>query len=540
MKKILALLLVCTARLSAQLPITEAQLTPEVAAALVAFHNGPETLRLSGDLTVNAGNEMSGRIAVLEGTLTLAGHIKGDVVVINGSGVFLPGAHVDGKVTVVGGSLRGADQLSATHVLWYRDRLKYDLRDGELVLARDFRPGELSAGRDFGFGRTDLLVAARGGYNRSEGLPIHMGPRLTFGRANPTVLEGTYILRTVAAFHFDEHDYGYALRAEQYLGGRKSARMGVRIASEVLPVELWGLSDRENSLATFVLHRDYRDHYNRDGWSAYLAAGRAGMPLDWRLEYSELRFENAPLRDPYSLFDNPDPWRPELATPSVHLHTLRAQLRYDTRNEDRDPASGWLARGDVEMALYARGDTVGFNDDYRFASLDVRRFARLSPNSRLALRAVAAGSPNGDPLPNFRQQSLGGFGSLPAYQNYEFDCGGHDGQFRIAGRSAFYGCDRLLLLQVEYQARFRWLSRLGRRIGRDFGLLENVRGVLFFDTGRSWNEPESVGARTAGSHDFVADAGFGLRFSTLGAYWAVPLTARAQGLRFFVRAEPRI
>ena len=192
------------------------------------------------------------------------------------------------------------------------------------------------------------------------------------------------------------------------------------------------------------------------------------------------------------------------------------------------------------MALYVRGDTVGFNDDYRFVSLDVRRFARLSPNARLALRAVAAGSPNGDPLPIFRQQSLGGFGSLPAYQNYEFDCGGHDGQFRLAGRSAFYGCDRLLLLQVEYQARFRWLSRLGRRIGRDFGLLENVRGVLFFDTGRSWNEPESVGARTAGSHDFVADAGFGLRFSTLGAYWAVPLTARAQGLRFFVRAEPRI
>lgn len=537
----LLVFLACAARLSAQVPITESLLTPEAAAGIVAFYNQPQTTRLTGDSRIAAGTELSGNAALLEGTLTLAGRVRGDLAIINGDIAIEPGAIVDGTLTLVGGVVRGAANLSATHVVWYRDRLKYELRNGELVLMSNGRNGELSAGREFGFGRTDLLIAARGGYNRSEGLPVYIGPRLTVGRANPTLLEGLFILRTAAAFRFDDHDYGYALRLEQFVGGKRAARVGVRLANEVLPIETWGLSDRENSIATFVLHRDFRDHYNRAGWAGYLTGGRRGLPLQWTLEYASYRFENAALRDPYSLLHNADSWRPEVRVPNVELRLFGTSLQYDTRNDDHDPSSGWRARADAELALdVRRGDATEFSSNYRYGVLDVRRYMRFTPNARLSLRAVAAGSINGESLPAFRQQALGGEASLPGYNVYQFDCGGHENAARESDRAAYYGCDRLALFQVEYQSNFRWLSRLGSTVGHDFGVLENTRWILFFDTGRTWSDEKGRGVRASGLADFVADAGFGLKFGPLGAYWAVPLSARAHGLNFFARLGPRL
>jgi len=542
MKTIVALLLLLTAApLAAQVQITEAELTPDVAASVIALYNRTETNRLSGDSRVAAGTEVNGDVAVLEGRVTIAGHIRGALTVINGDAAFEPGARVDGSVTLVGGAIEGVENLTATSVTLYRERLKYELRDGTLLLVREVRADELSAGREFAFGRTDLLISAHGGYNRTEGLPIHFAPRLTLGHSNPTRFEGLYVFRTAAAFEFDEEDFGYGLGVEQFLGGKRAARAGFRWSREVLPIETWGLSDRENSIAGFVIHRDYRDHFEREGWTAYLASGRRGLPLTWRAEFTNYRYRSVPLRDPFSLLYNDDGWRDEVAIPGVRLHAVRVQGEYDTRNDDRDPAAGWLVRGDVELAVSLRsGDASSFSDSYRYGLIDARRYARLSPSSRMSLRAIAAGSINGDALPAYRQQSLGGEGSLPGYELYQYDCGGHDFQISGSTHVPYYGCDRLLLFQVEYQSSFGRLSRVGRQIGRDFGLLDNIKWVVFFNTGRAWTENDARGIRGNGTDDFVADAGFGLRFGQLGIYWAVPLSAHRGGVNFFVRAGPRI
>jgi hypothetical protein len=466
--------------------------------------------------------------------------VRGDLVIINGDVVIESGAHVDGTLTVVGGGFSGIENLTAADVVWHRERLKYELRDGDLVLMREVRSDELSVGREFAFGRTDLIISVRGGYNRSEGLPINVGARIRLGHSNPTLLDGRFIYRSAVGLDFDEDDFGYVLTAEQFVGGSRAARVGLRYASEVLPVEAWGFSDRENSLAAFVLHRDYRDHFVRAGWSAFVAAGRSGMPLDGRIEYGNHEFRSTALRDPFSLLHNDDDWRAEVLVAPVRLHTLHSQLQYDTRNEDNAPSSGWLVRGDAELGLSLRSGTAAdFSRHYRYGLIDARRYARLSPSARLSLRAVAAGSINDKALPAYRQQSLGGEGSLPGYELHDFDCGGHDSTVSGSGYVSYYGCDRLLLFQMEYQSDFRWLSRIGRNVGRDFGLLDNIKWVLFFDTGRTWNERETRGSRGLGSDDFVADAGFGLRFGTLGVFWAAPLSANRGAMNFFVRLGPR-
>ncbi len=511
-----ALLSVAPCVLHAQTPVTEAELTVEQADSLIAFYNRPGTTRLTGDARVSD----VGDVAMLAGELVVSGRISGSVVVINGSLRFEPGARVAGAVFVIGGPVAGADSATASSLTLYRELVRYDLRDGVLVQRASTIRDELSAGREFTFGRTELVFAARGGYNRVEGLPVSVGGRVRLGHSNPTMLEGSLILRTA-----DLEDPGFVLRVEQFMGGQRAARVGFRWAEEIAAIEEWGLSDRENSLATFLIHRDYRDHFGKQGWSAYFRIGRTGQPLDFSIGYSEFDVANAAVHDPFTILYNNHAWRGEPAVREERFTTLNGSLSYDTRNSVRDPAAGWLAYIGAELELKG-------SDRYRYGIVDLRRYARLSPNTKLSMRALAAGSIKGDSLPAFRQQSLGGEGSLPGYELHQFDCGAH--------AAGVYGCDRLALVQLEYQSNFRAFSRVARRLGRDFGLLDNIRWVLFVNSGRAWSEQDAAGIRGRGTGDFVTDVGAGLRFGVLGVYWAVPLSDRGTATNFFVRLGPRL
>jgi hypothetical protein len=522
MKKLLLVVLhlfVWCAAARAQTPVTEAELTEAQAEFLVAFFNRPGTTRMTGDARLPAQSEVTD-VAMLAGELVLAGHVTGSVVVINGSIRFEAGSRVDGDVFVIGGPVSDAGNTNARSITLYRELVRYELNEGVLVYHRDIPRDELSAGRTFGFGRTDVLIAARGGYNRVEGLPVQLGARVTLGHSNPTSFEAAWIARTA-----DLDDPGHILRFEQFVGGKKAARVGFRWADETEAIEPWGFSDRENSLATFLLHRDYRDHFNRKGWLAYFRVGRPGLPFDFSIGYAEHDISGAVVHDPVTLLYNDDDWRREPQQREARFTTLSSSVVYDTRNDAREPAAGWLASVGVELELKG-------GERYRYGIVDIRRYARLSPNAKLGMRAVLAGSINGDSLPAFRQQSLGGEASLPGYELHQFDCDGHE--------VFAYGCDRLALVQLEYQSNFRALSRVTRSLGRDFGLLDNIRWVVFVNSGRAWTEGSASGARTRGTSDFVTDAGVGLRFGVLGLYWAVPLSDRGTSTNFFVRLGSRL
>lgn len=418
---------------------------------------------------------------------------------------------------------------------------------------------EVTAGREFPFGRTDFSVAVRRGYNRAEGLPIGFGPRLELGRANPTRFEGTLIYRTAPGLGLDHDRIGYTVRAEQYLGGRSIARFGVQLFSDVVPIEETGLSDRENSLSTFVLHQDFRDYFNRSGWGAYVRLARRGLPYDLALEYADERDRSVAPSAAWTLLYNSQSWRPAPLVGEGTLRTVAARLRFDTRNDIIAPAAGWLIRARIERGLggslaspvvledgVARpaAEPVDLNDEFTAASLDVRRYARLGPGSRVAVRFLASGSIDGEPLPPQRQLTLGGEGTLPGYRSFGFDCRARRQTIDVRGDPffPFYGCDRLLLFQVEYQAGFPLVRGLGRRLGFRGDLGESLGWTAFFDTGRAWTDPSARMGRGAGVSvgDFAADVGVGLRIERIGLYWGLPLSGRGQGFNFFVRIGPRL
>lgn len=522
-----------------------ARLSTSAIDSIVAFYNRDGTMRLLGDTRIEAG-QRSGDLAVLEGRLVLAGLVQGSVLVLNGDLEILPAARVEGRAIVMGGSVTGATQNVAGGVTTYSS-FGYQLSNGRLSYLPRRRPAELAAGRTFDFGRTDIIVTARPGYNRVEGLPILFGPRFTLGHSNPTIVESLITYRTAAGLEVGTEDLGYALRLEQFLGGTKSLRAGIRAYSEIATIEDAGISDRESSLAAFVLHRDYRDHFEREGGAAYLRFEPPGSALDLRLEYATERHNTVRARRPFSLTDNSKPWRVQPLAAQGNLRRLTASLIFDTRNEPLDPSHGWWITSDVERGLsgtlrerFDGRDTLAANSFWH-GTLDLRRFARLGPASRLGVRILATGSIDGGALPVQRQHALGGEGSLPGFDFHQFDCGGSNQVVRSgdARFQRYYGCDRAALMQLEYQTDFTFLNALrGSKIDQ-LGLFQRVRLVGFVDAGRAWTRPQARGVREPGSSEFSADAGLGLRLGRLGVYWAAPLSGSGQPMNFFLRVGQR-
>lgn len=542
--------------LHAQDPFPFPQLPDSIATRVVELHNAPTTTRFSGEASISAGTTVDGDVALLGGRLVIAGRIQGSVVVINGDLAFEPGSAVAGDVFIVGGRVEGLD-LTAIGGRFQRHPTPLRYRqhaDGTIDIAPPARDA-LSAGRDFPFGRTDLLVAARNGYNRAEGLPIQFGPRFRFGDSNPTYLDGFLIFRTATGLDPIAVDrLGYAVRLEQAIGGRNTLRLGGRLYSEVLPIESVGLSDRENSFATFFLRDDHRDAWEVDGWSAYVRWAPPGGATDLTLEFADEHHRSVAPADTWTLFGD-DEWRPNPVVAEGELRTVRVRLTHDTRNEEADPSAGWLVRaaveqgagGDLATPIGVTGVGPGIfqtqdQDDFTTGTLDFRRYARLAPYAQIAFRFYAAGSIDGGALPPQRQRTLGGVGSLPAYDLFQFDCAARAERVELRDRPFFphYGCDRAVLLQIEYQAGFPFIRRLGRSLGLAIDLGQQVRWAAFFDAGRAWTEPGALDGRGRGMSGLAADLGLGIRIGQLGFYWAVPLTDDGSGIDFFVRLGRRL
>lgn len=534
---------------------TEAQAARAVAEA-VRLYNAPSSARLAGAATIPAAASVRGDVAALGGPLTIAGTVDGRVAVINGDLVLLPGARVTGDIVVAGGRIQGADVASVGGtVTESRDPVDFR-REGDRLVVQPRRAAPLSAGRRFGFGRTEFNLGVRGAYNRVEGLPIAIGPRLELGRANPTVLDAQAIYRTRSGLGFRPNEFGYVVRLEQYLGGHRTIRVGGALRSEIVPIEATGLSDLESSLAAFVLHRSYRDSYERHGWSGYVVLTSRSRPWQLTLEYVDEDHGSEAPREPWALRHNDEPWRPQPLVAEGDLRSVVASFSLDTRNDRRMPSAGWLMDVSVEqgvggeMTLFQPAVPLdptsaliptGVDEEYTWFNVDARRYVRIDPRQRLALRVLAGGSVDGRHLPPQRQRVLGGEGLMPGFPAFNFDCGARRVPVLRDGEPFYpaYGCDRAALAQLQYSLTFPIVPGIGRRLGLDLDFGDAAELVLFAGAGRAWSEDASA-TRTTGTDDVVADAGIGLALGQLGIYWAHSITGGGKGINFFLRLAPRI
>jgi len=550
----------------------------DLAERITEVLNDPATQRHEGGAAVEAGRTVASDVAVLDGDLNLAGRVDGNVVVVNGDLHLVDGAEVGGDVIVVGGEIDGEDRARVTgEMVVFAESVSHCRRADRVDVSAGCGPGGPAvadpavaravpaAEKVDTRGSARYVLSPGRSYNRVEGLPIHFGGELETGGSNPLRLRATGIFRTEDGPEQGPERWGYDVRVEQFIGGFQALRVGARVFSVVEPIEGWHLTDLENSLSTFVLHRDHRDHFQREGWSAYAVVTPPRSPVTITAEVLWEEHGSVAPGTPWALLDNDRPWRLQPLVAEGPLRAMVGTAVLDTRSEEWDPSSGWYVRAELEHTLasdlirpaYAAGGppmTVPGNrfGEYTRGLLDLRRYNRISPSQRLNLRIAAGGSMSVFPLPPQRQHALGGAGSLPGYGLLALDCGarGYAGTRSGGGARFFdgYGCDRFALFQAEYRGDLSFRLNLGgaradagaeggEGDGSRLRILDDEMGwVLFVDAGAGWTSLEN-------HHDenTAVDVGAGILLGDLGVYLATPVrdVYRRGGLSFFIRLAPR-
>jgi hypothetical protein len=541
-------------------PVRDA-LPRDVAREVVSLFNATTTLRATDRTEIEAGREVEGNVAVLNGPLTVGGHVRGRVLAINSDVILQRGARIDGDLLVVGGEVEGSDgAVIGGELRIYHPALRYTQEGDQLVAQLDqtsveeqwWRRLERRGRRNF----NRLEIANAGVYNRVEGLPVRIGPVLYRDQGwGHLRLDATAVLRTESSFSGATPDVGHEVAGEARAGRQFGVSVGGRLYDVVRPVEDWQLSNAEVALASFFFHRDYRDYYGRHGGQLF-AALRATEDADLTLSYGDERWRARATRDPFTLAWNEMAWRENPQMDAGRFHLVNVTLRIDTRNDVLNPWAGWYVFADfergagrIEVAGPTSADvrpvTAG-PTRYHRGFLDVRRYNRISPSAQLNVRMVLGGWLSGDPLPLQRRLSIDGPGTVPGFDFRSaqgLEVGTCSDGAAPAGRPA--QCERVALTQLEYRNDLHVSVSRGRGATRRTPLRLDGAWVFFADAGRGWLVNAPASPLNIGRHDlpplssYRTDIGAGLALEHVGIYVAKALSVPNEQMNLFVRVRHR-
>lgn len=437
-----------------------------------------------------------------------------------------------------------------------RDSIRPDTLRVDTTSIAEALPGNRNSGIRLSSGHT---------YNRTEGLPIILGPWFQDSVGSVRIhADVSGIMRTANRLHWDGENIGHSAN----LGithADPAGRGWTATASSydvVDAVEPWTIGSAESGLASLFFHRDYRDYFGRHGAKAgatFLTSARSSFSVEWADE----RWASRSARKVFSIWDNGARWRPNAAMDNgrFHIGTARAQL--DSRNNPATPTTGSYLLAEYELgsgkitapgviSALARPLPVG-HTTYGRMLLDVRSYNRISPASQLNARLVLGGWLHGDPLPMERRFSVGGVGSLPGYDFRDATLPGADvfqcnsGGLPPPGSPA--QCERMALAQLEFRSQLHahFLDVVNSRPIRLRGIGFTVRPavVAFADAGRGW----LVGDRSSGLRyprwsipplgSFRTDVGLGLDLGIFGVYAAKAVTVAKEPANIFLRVNRR-
>jgi hypothetical protein len=556
---------------AAQARVDQLALPRSVADTVIDFFNRPSTIRFTGRVEIPAGRVVVGDVAVLGGPVTIAGEVQGDLVVVNGNLTMTEGGTVTGDVTVLGGIAHTLDTSVEGQVAVYEQELSYRQR-GNQITYDEHRWDRWRGRRDL----SHISVRVEQNYNRVEGLPVMFGPVIQTSGKNYARVDALAIWRSQSGPHLASNDLGYLVRGEQHFGPGGRYSVGASVQSTVQPIESWRLTNIEASLATFLLHEDFRDYYRRKGFGAFLRYDHPSAGVHLTVEYRSEDQGFLTAVSPWTLRRNAEPWRPQPLVGEGRIGTMTGHVVFDTRNDRDDPTDGWYLQasstfgvgGSLTLPEYLQPEPAAATvvsaarrlpSDFKAGFLDLRRYARLGPDSDLRLRGVLAGSLDGQPLPPQYQHTLGGEGSLPGYALMSADCGVRAHPYSVLQGPASdpvrtptfagYGCDRIALFQAEYRGSLSFNLNLGsdnNPEGSGWSWYPDIdlspSWAVFFDAGRGWSlagDAASIPPFVGTGTQTLMDVGAGVSLGEIGVYWAWPLNGGHKNVNFFLRIAHR-
>jgi hypothetical protein len=473
----------------------------------ITFDGRRGAIHFTGDVVIDQRDRIDGNVVVRDGSLTVRGGITGDVLVLGGDAIIEEGGRVDGDVTAVNGKvyLRGGEVAGKIEE---QENVDID------VAYRERKPAQRIPYRMSNQFQDELTVRDLEltpfwlGFNRVEGFSINAGSRKNL------YWDGSMGLSLYGQI-------GYAFKAHRWRGQLGAARQFasgndglIEVGGEVYTLtdsnDEWIIGRTENDLAAFFFHRDYRDYYDREGFSLYaghyMNSPRTSSHV--RVQYLNELHSSMPNRTDWALFVRDRSFRLNPPIDEGRLNAIRVAFNLSSVKPVPHRVDGWSLLAAMEYS----SPSLNSDMDYMQYIVDVRRYMPISRYDSFNVR-LRAGSSEGH-LPAQRIYELGGLGTLPAYPH-----------------KMFFG-NRMLLVNAEYIIRGEVLSQL-TFIPR--GMFGGMTILFFIDSGWTDLVPHTAGV-FQGFDDFSLNElntsigfGFGSRDGTtrLGFAWRTDRAASA-------------
>ena len=467
----------------------------------------------SGDKVIEESETIQGDLVVKGGDLTVYGRVDGDVMVVGGDLLVKSTGRITGNARVINGSIQKDD---GGIIEGYEDKTsaeKASYRESRRRFTRSGRSFEVPWIDEAYFDNFILR------YNRVESVFLGIstpkkyywdGERgwnaygsLGWGFKSHT-WRGNIGLSKQFAFSTNEGNNIFEFGAEGY--------------SLTDTKDTWAITLHENTIAAFFFHDDFRDYFERNGYSLHAA-------YYTKHDYLKTELQAAYLADTYDSMTNKVEWalfggdklfRPN---PAINPGKMRSALitgGLTTISKTNDGPEGWSVFSSVEFARKIYGGIFEF-DQY---IIDIRRLQPLGRYDNFNIR-IRAGSASGT-LPIQKTYELGGIGTLEGYP-LKSEVG-----------------NRMLLINAEFIINGRFLDDL------DFWPTWLFRNFIFILTSNS-GFTRSVSASASaidgfggiGFDDFKHSFGFALGNRSgsfrIGMAWRTDYPAPAQFILRFNR-----
>jgi hypothetical protein len=378
----------------------------------------------SGDKIIQETDTINGNVVVKGGSLTVYGIINGDVLVVGGDLRLKHTGKINGNPRVVNGSilkeegalLNGYEDVVPSEKPRYRETQKTFSRSGRTfdVLWRSEQTN------------LDNFIFR---YNRVESLFLGLGTEKKF------YWDGEKVWNPYGSigWGFKSHTWrGNLGLTHQFAFSSDKMNSIIEVGAEGYSLtdtkDQWIISQNENTAAALLIHEDFRNYFEREGYTIYSA---------WysKCDYMKSELKIAYLMDSYDSLNNKVDWalfgghKTFRLNPPIQVGKMRSLLLsggISTITKTTRASEGWSAFGSVEFAKKSWSSEFEF-DQY---ILDVRRFQPLGKYENFNVR-IRIGTSCGK-LPLQKAYELGGLGTMNAFP-FKSDIG-----------------NRMLLLNAEF------------------------------------------------------------------------------------------
>jgi hypothetical protein len=358
-----------------------------------------------GDTVIQAMDTVNATVVVKGGTLTVYGCITGDVLVVGGDLRIKRHAYIGGNVKIINGEVLKDDEAV---VVGYIDKTSSHTQKAYREESKEFRKASTRLHANWVSETTNLdNFVFR--YNRVDGLFLGLGSEKRY-------YWDSQKLYSVYGFA------GYGFKAHTWRGNLGLSRQFALDDGQLFEFEAeghsltdskddWLIGLSENTAAAFLIHEDYRDYFQRNGYgiSAGYAIQRDYLTGQLKFGYLSDEYTSLTNQTEWSLFGGNKLFRMNPAIDEGMMRSFVGSAGISTMTMTIEGHEGWSILGTAEVAKKSMKSAFDFN---RYVA-DVRRYQPLGPYENLNVR-IRVGTSEGL-LPIQKAFDMGGLGSLPAF-----------------------------------------------------------------------------------------------------------------------------